>query len=101
MAKPKCVLLDAGPVIALHYAGVWEQFCKRYDVVVPEIVADNGALWHSKDEVTSARNIINLRDAKAKGLISIEAASTGELHSLTSRFDDVFARGLPKASWKH
>lgn len=62
--------------------------------MVSEIVADNEALWHSKDEVTNARNIISLRDAEAKGLISIEAASTGELHSLTSRFDDVFSRGL-------
>lgn len=94
MAKPKCVLLDAGPVIALHQAGVWEQFCDRYDVVVSEIVADDEALWHSRDDVTGARATICLRDAEATGLITIEAATTGELLSLTTRFDDVFAGGL-------
>lgn len=62
--------------------------------MVSEIVADDEALWHSRDEVTGARTTISLRDAEAQGLISIEAASTGELLSLTSRFDDVFARGL-------
>jgi len=94
MAKPKCVILDAGPVIALHSAGVWDQFCDRYDVVISEIVADDEALWHSRDEVTGARITINLREDEAKGLVAIEAATTGELLSLTSRFDDVFVGGL-------
>lgn len=94
MAKPKCVLLDAGPVIALHSAGIWEQFCDRYEVVVSEIVASDEALWHSRDEVTGDRAVIDLREAQAQGLVVIQAATTGELLSLTSRFDTVFAGGL-------
>lgn len=94
MAKPKCILLDAGPVIALHQTGVWGEFCGRYDVIVAETVADDEALWHSKDELTGARTAIRLRDDEAAGLIAIEGASSTELLAVTSRFDDVFAGGL-------
>ncbi|MGV8083955.1 MAG: hypothetical protein AB2L09_10040 [Coriobacteriia bacterium] len=94
MAKPKCVLLDAGPVIALHSLGVWREFCQKYDVIVSETVADNEALWHSRDEVTGAHSTIRLRDSEKAGLLTIEAASTNELLALAERFDDSFIGGL-------
>ena len=94
MAKPKCVLLDAGPIIALHATGVWSKFCERFDVVVPETVADDEALWHSKDEVTGARAAIDLRADEGSGRIRIEGASSSELLGLVGRFDDAFAAGL-------
>jgi len=94
MSKAKCVLLDAGPIIALHAAGVWTQFCERFDVVVPETVADDEAQWHSRDEVTGSRTTIDLRADESGGRIRIEGASSSELLGLTARFDDAFAAGL-------
>ncbi|MDY0340545.1 MAG: hypothetical protein RBS17_04970 [Coriobacteriia bacterium] len=94
MSKPKCVLLDAGPIIALHAGEVWTVFCERFDVVVPETVADNEALWHSKDEVTGARTTINLRADEDSGRLRIESATSSELLGLAARFDDAFATGL-------
>ena len=94
MPKPKCVLLDAGPVIALHAAEVWTQFCERFDVVVPETVADDEALWHSKDDVTGSRTTIDLRSDEKCGRIRIEGATSSELLGLIARFDDSFAAGL-------
>ena len=35
MPRPRCVLLDAGPVIFLHARGVWAQFCETYEVGYP------------------------------------------------------------------
>ena len=52
VTKPKYVLLDAGPIIGLHAAGVWREFLYKYEVVVPETVKQNEALFHSEDPLT-------------------------------------------------
>ncbi|MBU2601720.1 MAG: hypothetical protein KKA32_06065 [Actinobacteria bacterium] len=94
MAKPKFVLLDAGPVIALHEAKAWTQFCTRYDVVVPESVVMDEALWHSRDATTGFRETIDVkRDAEA-GRVRVVSADSDELTQVARRFSAGFIDAL-------
>lgn len=94
MSRPQCILLDAGPVIALHAVGAWNLFCNKFDVVVPETVADDEALWHSPDEVTGSRLNINLRADERAGKVRIDSATSSEMLRLVDRFDDSFSQRL-------
>jgi hypothetical protein len=60
VTRPKYVLLDAGPIIGLHAVGAWEEFLSRYDVVVPETVKQDEALFHSEDPLTGFHTPIDL-----------------------------------------
>ena len=94
MVRPQCILLDAGPVIFLHERGVWLRFCEVFDVVIPEIVADDEALFHSRDELTGAARAINVRAEEAAGRVTAVAATASEFGALLSGFSDDFAMGL-------
>lgn len=94
MAKPKCVLLDAGPVIALHEAGVWTQFCERYGVLVPESVVEDEALWHSEDAVTGFRETIDVRQDEKAGRVGVVSAGFHELTRVAEKFSAGFMDAL-------
>lgn len=94
MARPRCVLLDAGPVIFLHARGVWEQFCRVFDVVIPEIVADNEAIFHSRDELTGGSEPILIREEERAGRVSVVAATSAELATTIGLYSDDFAEAL-------
>jgi hypothetical protein len=94
MARLRCVLLDAGPVIALFAADVWERFCEVYEVVVPETVADDEARFHSKDPVTGGHESIRMREEEAIGRVRIVGAAAAELLVLAQRFTQDYVLGL-------
>jgi hypothetical protein len=43
-------MLDAGPIIGLHELGIWTDFAQRYEVVIPQVVCEDEALFHSRDD---------------------------------------------------
>lgn len=77
--RPRCVLLDAGPIIGLHEQGLWRQFVGRFDVVVAQTVYEDEALFHSTDEASGFSERIDLAADLAQGLISVESADTAAL----------------------
>jgi hypothetical protein len=89
-AKPRCVLLDATPIIALHATDAWGPFIAAYDVVVPEIVATNEALFHSRDGLTGFSHPIDLAADIENGRIITASATTEDLLRLNELLDGTF-----------
>jgi hypothetical protein len=85
-SRPRCLILDAGPIIGLHDLGIWTVFCERCDVVVPRIVLDDEALFHSCDEMTGFSEKIALADDVAEGRIVVGSASLNELAVVAATF---------------
>ena len=82
------MILDAGPIIGLHELGAWKTFVERYEVVVPQLVLDDEALFHSKDAATGHSEPIDLAaDAGAGRVLAAAASLTAILH-VASRFSD-------------
>jgi hypothetical protein len=94
MDRPRCVLLDAGPVIFLHAAGVWVRFCEAFDVVIPETVAEDEALFHSRDSVTGASDPISVRAEEKAGRVTVVSATSTEVADVAGLFSDDFIMGL-------
>jgi len=84
--RPRCLILDAGPIIALHEFGIWGVFCERFEVVVPRIVLEDEALFHSRDEVTGFGETIALADDVAEGRILVDSVSLEELAVVAATF---------------
>lgn len=84
--KPRCVLCDASPVIALHEADAWGAFISAYAVVLPETVVSE-VHYHSRDEYTDDRVPIDLSGDIASGAIRMVSATTGDLLALHGRLD--------------
>ena len=94
MGRPQCVLLDAGPVIFLHASGAWLRFCEAYEVVIPEIVAENEAVFHSRDELTGGTSAIRIRDEEKAGRVTVVSATSAEIADAFGMYSDDFAAGL-------
>lgn len=84
--KPRCVLCDASPVIALHEAGAWGAFILAYAVVLPETVVSE-VHYHSRDEYTGDRVPVDLNGDIASGAITVASATTEDLLALHGRLD--------------
>jgi len=89
-AKPRCVLLDATPILALQATDAWDAFTAAYEVVVPEIVAANEALFHSRDGLTGFSQSIDLAADIESGRISIASATVDDLLRLNELLDGTF-----------
>jgi hypothetical protein len=74
-SRPLCLILDAGPIIGLHELGAWKTFVERYEVVVPQLVLDDEALFHSKDAATGHSEPILLAADVGAGRVLVAAAS--------------------------
>jgi hypothetical protein len=86
VTKPKYVLLDAGPIIGLHAAGVWREFLYKYEVVVPETVKQNEALFHSEDPLTGFHEPIDLDADLGAGRIRMASANSAEMETVARAF---------------
>jgi hypothetical protein len=80
------LILDAGPVIGLHELGVWNEFLARYQVVLPQSVLDDEALFHSADAASGMRQPIDLVGHVASGDLTVASADSGDLLAVASRF---------------
>jgi hypothetical protein len=87
-SKPRCLILDAGPVIGLHELGLWDTFVGRYDVVLPQLVVDNEALFHSRDTDSGFSQPIDLAADVMAGRVAVASASLSSLSRVASRFTD-------------
>ena len=85
-SRPRCLILDAGPIIGLHELGIWAAFCERFEVVVPQIVLADEALFHSRDDATGFTERIALADDVAEGRILVGSASLNELGVVAATF---------------
>ena len=83
-----CLILDAGPIIGLHELGAWKTFLDRYEVVVPQLVLDDEALFHSKDAATGHSEPIALAADVGAGRVLVAAASLTAIFRVASRFSD-------------
>jgi len=83
----RCLILDAGPIIGLHELGIWDVFCERYDVVVPRIVLEDEALFHSRDEVTGFSSAISLTTDVTEGHVVVGSASLMEVAAIATRLE--------------
>ena len=82
------MILDAGPIIGLHELGAWKTFLDRYEVVVPQLVLDDEALFHSKDAATGHSEPIALAADVKTGRVLVAAASLTAISRVASRFTD-------------
>jgi len=81
-------MLDAGPVIGLHELGVWDTFVERYDVVRPQVVLDDEALFHSRDAHSGFSQPIDLAADVGAGRVAVASASLSSVSRVASRFSD-------------
>jgi len=79
-------MLDAGPIIGLHELGIWSQFTQRYEVVVPQVVCEDEALFHSRDDATGDRVVIDLRADIGAGRVELAAADMEVVARISKRF---------------
>jgi hypothetical protein len=79
-------MLDAGPIIGLHDLGIWSEFTQRYEVVIPQVVCEDEALFHSRDDATGDRALIDLRDDIADGRVRLAAADMDVVARTSKRF---------------
>lgn len=86
MTRPKYVLLDAGPIIGLNAAGVWPDFLAKYDVVVPETVKQDEALFHSPDPLTGFHIPIDLDTDVREGRLRVASADSSEMQVVAAAF---------------
>lgn len=84
--RPRCLILDAGPVIGLHELGVWGAFLERYEVALPQSVVDDEALFHSVDAAGGMHQSIDLASHVASGKVTVASADSGDLVTVASRF---------------
>jgi hypothetical protein len=82
------LILDAGPIIGLHELGAWKTFVERYEVVVPQLIPDDEALFHSKDTATGHSEPIALAADVGAGRVLVAAASLTAISRVASRFTD-------------
>jgi hypothetical protein len=82
------LILDAGPIIGLHELGAWKTFVERYEVVVPQLVLDDEALFHSKDAITGLSQPIDLASDVAAGRVLVGSAGLTAFSRVASRFTD-------------
>jgi len=80
------LILDAGPVIGLHELGVWHAFLARYEVVLPQSVLEDEALFHSADAASGMREPIDLAAQVTWGQITVASADARDLVTVASRF---------------
>jgi len=85
-SRPLCLILDAGPIIGLHELCAWKTFLERYEVVVPQLVLDDEALFHSKDAATGHSEPIDLAADVGAGRVLVAAASLTAIFRVASRF---------------
>jgi hypothetical protein len=85
-SKPRCLVLDAGPVIGLHELGIWVPFVNRYEVVMPQIVVDDEAFFHSADAATGQRKIIDLSSDVAAGRVTVASVDLETVARVAKRF---------------
>lgn len=86
MTRPKYVLLDAGPIIGLHAAGVWPDFLAKYEVVIPETVKQDEALFHSPDPLTGFRTPIDLEADVKAGRLRVASAGSADVQIVAYAF---------------
>ena len=86
MTRPKYVLLDAGPIIGLHAAGVWPDFLAKYEVVVPETVKQDEALFHSPDPLTGFHIQIDLEADVKAGRLRVASAGSTDMQVVATAF---------------
>jgi len=87
-SRPRCLILDAGPVIGLHELCAWEAFVERYEVVLPQLVLDDEALFHSKEAGTGFTQPIDLAADVEAGRVRVAAANLTAISLVASRFTD-------------
>lgn len=80
------MILDAGPVIGLHELGVWDAFVARYEVVLPQSVIDDEALFHSADVDSGLSQLIDLKAYVKDGQVIVGSANSSELGAVSSLF---------------
>ncbi|MFA4965083.1 MAG: hypothetical protein WC709_05530 [Thermoleophilia bacterium] len=86
--RPRCLILDAGPIIGLHELGAWAAFVDRYEVVVPQLVLSDEALFHSRDADSGFTQQIDLRHDVVAGRVLVASASLVALSRVASRFSE-------------
>jgi hypothetical protein len=87
-SRPHCLILDAGPIIGLHELGAWAPFLERYEVVIPQLVLDDEALFHSKDAATGLSQPIDLASDVRAGRVVVGSAGLAVFSRVASRFTD-------------
>jgi len=83
------LILDAGPIIGLHELGAWKAFLERCEVVAPQLVLDDEALFHSKDAAAEHSEPMDLAADVGTGRVLVAAASLTAISRVASRFTDV------------
>ena len=83
------MILDAGPIIGLHELGAWKAFLERCEVVAPQLVLDDEALFHSKDAAAEHSEPMDLAADVGTGRVLVAAASLTAISRVASRFTDV------------
>jgi hypothetical protein len=73
-------------VIGLHELGAWDAFLARYEVVLPQSVIDDEALFHSADAESGRHQRIDLASHVASGKVAVASADSGDLVAVASRF---------------
>ncbi len=83
--RPKCVLLDAGPVFELHRQGLWGAVVDQVEIVLPSIVAGREVrYWDAGNGETVE---IDLQPEINRRRILVEEVSPAEMAGTLSRFD--------------
>jgi len=82
------LILDAGPIIGLHELGAWETFVERYEVVVPQLVLDDEALFHSKDANTGLSQPTDLAGDVRAGRVLVGSAGLTAFSRVATTFTD-------------
>jgi hypothetical protein len=83
--KQRFFLLDAGPVIALHSLGLWNEVTRRCELVVPRVIAVAETLfWKSE---TGERVPIHIVADAAAGRLELLDTEPADLRDTLLRFD--------------
>jgi hypothetical protein len=83
--KRRFFLLDAGPVIALHSLGLWDEVTRRCELVVPRVIAVAETLfWKSE---TGERVPIDIIADAAAGRLKLMDCEPADLRDTFLMFD--------------
>lgn len=90
MKKFRFLLLDAGPIIKLFEAGLWDDFIGKCDVTVCRTVADE-AKWASRE---TEDTVIDLDPFYADGRIRIQDVELAAIKTFHDKFDRLYKAEL-------
>lgn len=75
-------------MIGLHELGVWGTFLERYEVVLPQSVYEDEALFHSTDVDSGFSQPIDLAAQVAAGQLAVACADFSAVGRVSSRFNE-------------